>query len=175
MGADGVGVLIDYFRAPDGETALRLLDEGDGVPHGPATVGAGVDALDAKGIDPDVVLGQLVGLILAVPWSVDLIETVGVWPPEETKPRSVEEMNGLPEDSPWHTGPWLEELSNRIRDALADVDDHALPSIADEWARIEEFDGHMDMTFALDIIESFVALARRARQADDRLYCWICL
>jgi hypothetical protein len=175
MGADGVGVLIDYFRAPDGETALRLLDQGDGVPHGPATVGAGVDALDAKGIDPHVVLGQLVALILGVPWSVDLIDTVGVWPPEETKPRSAEEMDRLPEESRWHTGPWLEELGDRIRDAFAGVDDHALPAIADAWARIEEFGGHMDAALALDISESFVALARRARQADDRLYCWICL
>jgi hypothetical protein len=175
MGADGVGVLIDYFRAPDGETALRLLDQGDGVPHGPATVGAGVDALDAKGIDPHVILGQLVGLILVVPWSVDLVETVGVWPPEETKPRSLEEMGRLPEKSPWNTGPWLDELGDRIRDAFAEADDYALPAVADEWARIEEFGGHMDATLALDIIEGFVALARRARHADDRLYCWMCL
>jgi hypothetical protein len=115
-----VGVLFDYFRAPDGETALRLLDEGDGVPRGPATIGAGVDALDAKGIDPYVILGKLVGLILGVPWSVGLVETVGVWPPEETRPRP-------------------------------------------------------DPTSALRFVESLVALARRARQAGDRLYCWMCL
>ncbi|GAA0358965.1 hypothetical protein NE235_17465 [Actinoallomurus spadix] len=170
-----MGVLFDYFRAPDGETALRLLDRGNGVPAGPATIGTGVDALDAKGIDPFVILGRLVGLILAVPSSVDLVRTAGVWPPEETKPRSLEEMNRLPEDSPWNTGPWLEELDDRIRDAFAEADDYALPWIADRWARIEEFDGHMDATFALGIIEDFVALARRARRADDRLYCWMCL
>ncbi|MCO5997483.1 hypothetical protein [Actinoallomurus rhizosphaericola] len=78
-----MGVLFDYFRAPDREAALRLLDEGDGVPTGPATIGAGMDALDAKGIDPYVILGRLLGLILAVPWSVGLVETVCVWPPEE--------------------------------------------------------------------------------------------
>jgi hypothetical protein len=175
MGANGVGVLIDYFRAPDKATALRLLDQGDGVPRGPATIGSGVDALDLKGIDPHVTLGRLLGLILTVPWSVDLVETFGVWPPEETKPRSLEEMNRLPEESPWKTGPWLEELADRIRDAFADVDDYALPSIAGSWARIEEFDGHMDATLALDIVEDVVALARRARQAGDRLYCWTCL
>jgi len=174
MGADGVGVLFDYFRAPDREAALRLLDQGDGVPCGPATFGASVDALDAKGIDPDVILGKLVGLILAVPWSVDLVETVGVWPPEG-RPRSLEEMDRLPEESSWNTGPWVEELGNRIRDAFAEVDDYALPSVADEWARIEEFGGRTDAAFALDFIEKFVALARRARQANDRLYCWMCL
>jgi hypothetical protein len=175
MGADGVGVLFDYFRAPDGKAALRLLDQGDGAPSAPAAIGTGVDALDAKGIDPHVMLGQLVGLILAVPWSVGLVQTVGVWPPEETKPRSLEEMDQLPEESPWKADLWLEELDDRIRDAFAEVDDYALPSVADEWARIEEFGGHMDATLALEIAEGFVALARRAREADDRLYCWTCL
>ena len=170
-----MGVLFDYFRAPDRDAAFRLLDQGDGVPSGPATMGASVDALDAKGTDPVVILGKLVALILVVPWSVDLVETVDVWPPEETKPRSLEEMHRLPEDSPWNTGPWLGELSDRVRDAFAEVDDYALPSVADEWARIDEFSGHMDATLALDITEEFVALARRARQANDRLYCWMCL
>ncbi|GLY83786.1 hypothetical protein [Actinoallomurus iriomotensis] len=170
-----MGVLFDYFRAPDGETALRLLDQGDGVPHGPTTVGGGVDALDGKGIEPQVILGRLVGLILDVPWSLDLVETVEVWPPEETRPKSVEDWERLPEDSPWHTGPSLDELSDRIRDAFADADDHALPAIADQWTRIEEFGGHVDATSALRFVESLVALARRARRADDHLYCWMCL
>ncbi|GAA2103313.1 hypothetical protein [Actinomadura alba] len=170
-----MGVLFDYFRASDGQVALQLLDEGDGIPHGPTTVDTDIDALDAKGIDSTVILGKLLALILNVPWSVDLVATVMVWPPEETKPASVEEADRLPEDSPWTTGPWLEELNDRVRDAFANVDDYALPSIADQWARIEEFDGHMDATLALDIVEAFVALARRAQQANERLYCWCCL
>jgi hypothetical protein len=40
----------------------------------------------------------------------------------------------LPGDSPWHSGPWLVEFDDQIRDTLADVDDLALPSIADQWA-----------------------------------------
>ncbi|MEV5826911.1 hypothetical protein AB0L25_15145 [Spirillospora sp. NPDC052242] len=170
-----MGVLYDYFRAPDQKTALMLLDVGDGVPAGPTTVHADMDALDAKGIDPYVVLGQLIAFLLDVPWSVDLIDTVSVWPPEETKPASTEDFERLPADSPWHTGPWLEEFSDRIRDALADADDGALPSIAERWARIEEFGGHMDAAGARDVIDGFVALARRARRASDRLYCWCCL
>lgn len=161
-----MGVLVDYFRAPNGEAALRLLDEGDGVPRGPATV-AGLDALDAKGIDPHVALDELVGLILCVPWSVDLIQTRLVWPPEET--------SRVPEDSPWNTGPWLEELDDRIRDALAEADDHALPSVAEKWVRIEEPGADADTAPALRFIESLVALARRARQANDHLYCWTCV
>ncbi|MFD0686187.1 hypothetical protein [Actinomadura fibrosa] len=170
-----MGVLFDYFRAPNGETALRLLLDEDGVPASPTTVGAGLDALDAKGIDPHVILGQLVGFVLGVPWSVDLIESGLVWPPEETKPRTLDEAERLPEDSPWQTGPWLEEFGDRVRDALAGADDAALPSVAEDWTRIEEFDGTMDAAFALEITKEFVGLARRARQAGDRLYCWACL
>lgn len=170
-----MGVLYDYFRAPDQKTALMLLDEGGGVPAGPTTVHADVDALDAKGIDPHVVFGQLIAFLLDVPWSVDLIETVFVWPSGETEPVSSEDHGRPPADSPWHTGPWLEEFSDRIRDALADVDDGALPEIAERWARIEEFDGYMDAVGARDVIDGFVALARRARQAGDRLYCWCSL
>lgn len=170
-----MGVLYDYFRAPDGKTAFQLLDEGDGVPGGPTTVHTDVDALDAKGIEPAVILGRLIGFIRNVPWSVGLVETAGVWPPEETKPASAEEYGRLPEDSPWHSGPWLFEFTDQIRDTLADVDDLALPSIADQWAHIEEFDGHMDVMDARDIIDGLVALARRAQQADHRLYCWCCL
>lgn len=170
-----MGVLYDYFRAPDGPAALRLLAEDGGVPGGPTTVAADVDAIDAKGIDHVVMLGQLVELILDLPPDVDAVDTVMVWPPEETKPGSSEDYARLPADSPWVSGPWLEELGDRTRDALAGVDDSALPSIAERWARIEEFDGHMDPANAQTIIERFVALARRARQADERLYCWCCL
>ncbi|MDN3355628.1 hypothetical protein [Actinomadura sp. DC4] len=152
-----------------------MLDDGEGVPQGPTTVREDVDAIDAKGIDPDVILGQLLGFILDVPWSVDLVDGVNVWPPQETAPASVEEFERLPEDSPWQTGPWLSELKASVRDALADVDESALPAIAERWTRIEEFSGHMDVVHARELIDDFVALARRARQAGDRLYCWCCL
>ncbi|WP_026341669.1 hypothetical protein [Actinomadura atramentaria] len=154
-----MGVLFDYFRAPDGETALRLLDEGDGVPNGPATI-AGLDALDAKGIDPHIALGELIGLIRAAPESADLVRTRFLWPPDGTEAQ--------------HEGPWLEELDDRIRDALAGAEDRALPSVAEEWVRIEE-PGEVDTAPALRFVESLVALARRARQANDHLYCWTCL
>jgi hypothetical protein len=170
-----VGVLFDYFRAPDRETALRLLNDGSGVPDGPTTGKRDLDVLDAKGLDPAVTVGQLLALILNVPWRVGLVETVSVWPPEETKPTSYEQWSRLPEDSPWDSGITLEELGVSFRDALADVDDHALPWIAEQWTGIQEFDGHVDGLWALHIVEEFVALARRAKDVNDRLYCWCCL
>src|SRR3954469_17441756 len=140
-----MGALYEYFRAPDRETALRLLtlDDEYGVPDGPTIVEADLDTFDAKGLDPTVVMGRLLALILQVPWRVDLVETVSVWPPEETRPASPEEMRLLPADSPWNSGVDLEEFGVSFRDAFADIDDHALPWIAEQWAGIEEFQGHM--------------------------------
>jgi len=59
-----VGVLYDYFRAADGATVAKLMEATDGGPlvqHGPEPV---ADAVDAKGIDPTVVLGKLVSFAL---------------------------------------------------------------------------------------------------------------
>ena len=71
-------------------------------------------------------------------------------------------------------GPWVVELGVPFRDALADVDDAALPGLAERWCQIEEL-RRLDAALALDIIERFVALARHAKESGDRLYCWCCL
>ncbi len=43
-----------------------------------------------------------------------------------------------------------------------------LPRLAQEWARIEELGGHIDVADAQAFIETMVGLARRAREADER-------
>jgi hypothetical protein len=166
-----VGVLTDYFRAPDAKSAARAME----LPAGPLLPEPAFDGVEAKRIDPCVVLGQLVALIRGVPWDVHLVRTVMVWPLPETKPATKEAYNALPEASPWKQGPWLEELEREVRDALATVDDARLPALADQWARIEEFHRTMSAEVALSLINDLVGLARRARDAGDRLYCWISL
>jgi hypothetical protein len=79
-----------------------------------------------------------------------------VWSPPETKP---EER-------------WLEELNLQVRDALATAGDARLPALAAEWAQIEEFHSWLNVDDALSLIEDLVGLARRARNAGDKLYCW---
>ena len=64
-----MGVLFDYFRAPDREVA-RLIGRRDGGPFG-AWEGADaseVDGIEAKGLDPDVIMGQLMAMVLDQPW-----------------------------------------------------------------------------------------------------------
>jgi hypothetical protein len=44
-----------------------------------------------------------------------------------------------------------------------------------QWVRSEEFWEQAHATEVLPFLEEMTALARRARQAGERLYFWICL
>ncbi|MFF3918992.1 hypothetical protein ACFYZB_37185 [Streptomyces sp. NPDC001852] len=163
-----MGVLTDYFRAPDATTVVRALERTEG--GSPVLTGFGLDGVQAKRLDPDVVLGELVAAVCRVPWSPDLVAEVSVWPatpePGPDGPAS--------EDDPWATGPWVTELDTAVRDALAGVPDADVPAAVARWVRSEELHGALaeDMQ---PLAEELIGLARRARAAGERLYCWICL
>jgi hypothetical protein len=169
-----MGVLFDYFRAADdtaaagvaGSVGGPLVPDDDGQPP--------FDGVDAKGVDPAVTLAMLVAIISEVPWSTDLVATTAVWPPPETEPNSVEDAKDLPEDSPWVTGPWVEQLADRTRDTLADTAPARHREIAGRWAQIEEFELYTDVDAdALQpLVSQLVGLAQRARAAGEHLYCW---
>ena len=159
-----MGVLYDYFRAADGATVAKLMEATDGGPllrdgHDPAA-----DVVDAKGMDPTVILGKLVSLALGAPWTANLVEDELVWPPDAGEDEEYE-------------GPWVVVLGNRARDALDEIADDRLPELATTWSRIEEMSTYGDVgpDTMLPVLTALVGLARRARRADDRLYCWICL
>ncbi|MFD9686898.1 hypothetical protein ACFWXO_14205 [Kitasatospora sp. NPDC059088] len=162
-----MGVLTDYFRAPDAETVVRALAAADG---SLAAVRPDFDVVEAKRIDPGVVLGQLVAAILAQPWRVDLVEDTPIWP---TAPQPGPD-GPWDEDDPWATGPWAFELGDAARDALAEVRDDRIPEAVRQWAEAEEWGG-ADPTDLLPLAGELIALARRARAAGERLYCWVCL
>lgn len=168
-----MGVLYDYFRAPGTAVALAVADRPGGPLDEPGDEFA-VDGVATKWIDPHVVLGRLVASILQVPWNPALVSTVSVWPPEEGKPQTLEEYNDLPEDSPWQSDQFVEQLSTEVRDTLAGVDDARLHDLAAEWARIEEFSAFTSIEpgWLPALVHDLVALARRARQAGDQLFCW---
>lgn len=136
--------LFDYFRAPDAGSVVRTLE---------ASGGHTFDGIDAKGVDPVVVLGQLIAAVDRVPWHAELVRNDLIWPAE-----------------PDGEGPWVTELSAAARDTLAGAAD--LPRVAQEWVRIEEFGGSLRVEDAQAFIEMLVGLARRARDADELLYCW---
>ncbi|WP_433323524.1 hypothetical protein [Spirillospora sp. CA-294931] len=158
-----MGVLYDYFRAPDGETALRLMDRDDIAPLSSAE--GGLDTVEGNGVEPGVALSQALAFGLGVPWSVDLVDIALVWPKTPYDEGGEE----------WESGVTVMRFSDEARDGFAHLADAALPEIADRWAGIEEFGGTAEPAHLLDWLTSLVGLARRAEKAGDGLFCWSCL
>ena len=147
-----MGVLFDYFRASDASTAAAVLERvgGSRDPEAPA-----LDAVAGKGFEPEVMLRKLQSLLTRVPY-------------EELPEAELVAMEG--ED-----GPWIVQLSEELRDALADAQASRLPVVVERWVRTEEFWDQATATEVLPFLDEVTALAGRARQAGERLYCWICL
>jgi hypothetical protein len=158
-----MGVICDYFRAADAEYAVLAVASGP--------LSSGFDTVEAKGIDPAVMLGQLVAFIRGTQSSPDTV----VWPPPKMKPTGKDAYDQLLQNSPWRTGPWLFELSVETRDALALVDDARLPELAGQWATIEEFSRSVNGDSLMPLLKELVGLARRAQKNSEPLYCWCSL
>ncbi|MFF2957956.1 hypothetical protein ACFVT1_03320 [Streptomyces sp. NPDC057963] len=164
-----MGVLTDYFRAADAASVVRALEQTDG--GSPLCAAPAVfDGVEAKRVDPDVVLAQLIAAIHRVEWRVDLVEETTVWPTSPVPGPDGPET----EDDPWVTGPWVSELRPPARDTLAGVRDSEIPAAVARWVQAEELEGARaeDMQ---PLAEELVLLARRARDAGDQLYCWMSL
>lgn len=165
-----MGVHYEYYRAADRVSAtvrpehtrvIGVLSRG--VPE--------FDVVETKWIDPEVCLGKLVAFAGEVDYSADLVETVELYPPPEGAPHA------LPEDFPYRDGPAIVELLVNVRDVLAGVDDARLPALAEQWAAIEEFSRftYDDEGYTLSLVKDLVGLARRAKENDQLLYCWMCV
>ncbi|MEV0173042.1 hypothetical protein AB0I00_18235 [Streptomyces sp. NPDC050803] len=161
-----MGVLYDYFHATDHTTAVnQAVGPGGDWHRGTSLEETGADWIDAKGLDPDVVLAQLVAYAEAVPFPDQPDQPELVWP-ESPYPE------GEPVDagSPWATGLILQQLPDRWRDVLAALPEYAEPMVAAQWYDIEEVD-FAEYRDAKEAVGVFVALARRALAADAHLYC----
>ncbi|MFD1935608.1 MULTISPECIES: hypothetical protein [Nonomuraea] len=158
--------MYDYYRAADRQAAMVDPDSGRAAP------GTVFDAVDAKGIDPRVILGHLIALIRDVPYDLDLIETISLYPPPEGGPQSLEEWEALPEDSPYKEGPCIEELPTDVRDTLAGVPDGRLADLVERWE--QEFFAPPDGGYLTTLIAELRDLAQRAQAEDQTIYCWIC-
>ena len=149
-----MGVLFDYFRAPDTSNAAAVLERVGG-PTTPDPDAPVLDAVAGKGFEPEVMMVTLQSLLTGIPY-------------EELPDGELLAMEG--ED-----GPWILQLSEELRDALADAQPSRLSAVAEQWVRTEEFWDQATATEVLPFLDEVTALARRARQADKRLYCWMCL
>jgi hypothetical protein len=164
-----MGVLYDYFHAVDGGTAVEwAIGPGGDWQHGRPLDEIGADWIDAKGLDPDLVLGQLVAHADGVLFR-DLGDGPDLrWPDQRQWPYSRKALEG--EASPWDTGILLQEIPDRWRDTLAGIAHEAVPAIAARWVGSEEAN-FSDQLHAEDCARVFMALARRAREAGNHVYC----
>ncbi|MFI6180760.1 hypothetical protein ACIA8R_34880 [Nonomuraea sp. NPDC051191] len=164
-----MSAMHDYYRAPDRATATwrpgQLRAPAKPLPDAPV-----FDVVETRWIDPTGCLGDLVAAIREVPYSNDLVETITLYPPPEGAPKTEDEWLALPEGSLYHDGPEIQELSMSARDTLAEVDDTRLPEVAQKWLNEHPFG--LDDEHALDLVRELVALARRAKESDQLLYCW---
>ncbi|MGW1756729.1 hypothetical protein [Streptomyces mirabilis] len=161
-----MGVLYDYFHATDRTTAVnQAIGPDDDWLRGTSLEEMGADWIDAKGLDPNVVLAQLVAYAEGVSFTDQQDAPELIWP-EPPYPQG----EPTDPDSPWNTGLILERLPDRWRDILATLPDDAVPMVAAQWYEIEEVD-FADYLHAKDAVATFMALACRARMAGAHLYC----
>ena len=136
-----MGVLFDYFRAPDASNAVAVLERVGG-PTSPDLDAPVLDAVAGKGFEPEVMMVRLQSLLTGVPY-------------EELPDGELLATGG--ED-----GPWIVQLSEELRDALADAQPSRLPAVAEQWVRTEEFWDQATATEVLPFLDEVTALARRA-------------
>jgi hypothetical protein len=116
-----VGLLADYFRAQDAAAAAVVDGPGWAGPLFPQGDADPFDGVEAEGIEPYVVLPRLVGFVLGVPYSPDLVETTWVRP-------SADEAEVDPPESA------VIQLGDGVRDVLASVTAEQIPDLVARWA-----------------------------------------
>lgn len=165
-----MGILHDYFRAQDTSAAIdwSVAPDRDGDRHsGTDLDDHGVDWFDAKGLDPNVVLGQLIAFAKGIPFDAHAPAPALVWPDEGLWPQG-EARPG--QESPWETGVFLQRLPDEWTATLAEIRDEHLPLLALQWFDTPEanFAAFIDVQ---ETIVEFRALARRARDHGHGVYC----
>jgi hypothetical protein len=150
-----MGVLYDYFSAPNDEEAAKVLT----VEGGPGAPDSGYDAVALKGIDPVVQLGTLESLLTATPYD-DVIDD----------PRSGS-MLAAGEDYEQ----FVVTLTGSLVAALAAAGDAGLAQVAAPWSQTDEFGGHVSPEELTPALRDLAALARRAESSGALVYCWVCV
>ena len=175
-----MGVRQVYFAGLPEQITLQVIR------NGPYDIG---DCVPAAGIDPNVSLGQLGEQLTGISmWEIG--ETVRTWSrptevPDDPAERerlfaelgfpgksSAKQLERLLRQAQWST--WVEQVPNRLRDALAAVAPTDYPQVAARWNTTEELSS-IPADDLLHIVRHLGSLARTARDQDQYLYCWTML
>jgi len=144
-----VGVLYDYFAAPDDAAAGAVADEGPADAFD--TVATKIDCVVELAYVEELLGGRSLDEQLDDPRAGGLVEQLG-------------EGDHL-----------VLTISDEMQTALAAAPDTELSRVAREWAKVEEFHGVADPAGLESVLRELCALARNARDAKHGLYCWVCL
>lgn len=180
-----MGVLFDYFAADSDEVAASVIDRLGGPGAGVAPPAPSItprrrlfrraieqapalrddapqlvfDTVSVEGIDPVVQLGTLEELLTGRPYD-DIVE-------DPRSGQAVATRNG---------GERLVlTLTESVTTALAEAGNDRLSGVAVPWSQTEGFWGAGDPEVLAGFLGDLSGLARRARDRDQRLYCWVCV
>ena len=153
-----MGVMYDYFRAADDDTAKSV----GGVTGGPGVAGH-PEVVETKWVDPTVRVARLYYRVLDRDWQLDPRLVTQVLPELPIGPDNFEE-------------PTVERLADGLRDALAEVVEDDRSALGQWWATTEEFAlDRVDATYVEELCGELLALCRHARDAGEHVYVWSCL
>jgi len=138
-----VSQLIEYFAATNDRASAAFVDKGPGD-----------DGVSAPDLDPAVILASLESILTEVDEDVVL-----------DNPR-VADLVADDGDLGVYT------VTDELRDALATSDSDQLGGAAEQLVELEELEG-ADPEMILGVLEELSELARRAVDANQRLYCWV--
>jgi hypothetical protein len=165
-----MGLLTDYFAATPEQAAAVDIQTGptgptdgsarqdrpsvDGSTTAPRRV---QDVLAVKGFEPTVTMATLEGILTGAE-VMEIIES-------DAEPL-------IADDGP--EGPWLVTLRPQLQAALVSTPPGGWRAVAERWVATEELVG-TPASVAVSFLEELAALARRASDRDQQLYCWMSL
>ena len=161
-----MGQYFDYFRACDDEKAKAIAGAG--------YIGKtkDIDFISLKGMDAHVRIAMLLAFVQGTHWTVDTVQTTSVWPPEPV-PKTPDDFDRLPEDSPWFTSEYqLDEFALAFRDALALLAEPQFRRLETDWTPSEEFDDY-DLDAVRSDFRNLAELAKRAQSAGEKLFLYV--
>ncbi|QLJ02864.1 hypothetical protein HZZ00_18840 [Streptomyces sp. NEAU-sy36] len=138
----------DYFSAVDDESAVAVIQAG-----GP--VRAGLDVIFLKDTDPVDAIAQ-----------VESVMSGCSYEEASQRPRAGQLLS--PEDA---DSPFVLTVSDTLCDVLVSASGDDLVAAAATWSAAGGVIG-LDAATAAVVLEALAGLARRARAAGLRLYCW---
>ncbi|WP_107475151.1 hypothetical protein [Streptomyces sp. F-1] len=138
----------DYFSAADDECAVAVIEAG-----GP--VCAGLDVIFLKDIDPVDAIAR-----------VEAVMTGCSYQEVSRRPRVGQLLSSEDVDTPF-----VLTVSDTLCDVLVSTSGDDVAAAAEAWSGRGGGVG-LDAATAAVVLEALTGLAKRARAADLRLYCW---